>query len=192
MTFETGKGRRIGYKRVSSVDQNTLRQLDGMTFWKVFEDKASGKDTNRPMLQEAISRCCEGDTLVFHSMDRASRNLADLLKLVQDLNGQGVSVEFVKEGLTFNGEDKPMAKLLLSVMGACAEFERSMIRERQREGIAIAVAKGDVFKGRKKTLTPARADELRARVASKAVSKAAVAREFAISRETLYSYLNAV
>jgi DNA invertase Pin-like site-specific DNA recombinase len=187
----TGTGHRIGYKRVSSVDQSTLRQLDGMTFRKVFEDHASGKDTNRPQLREAIAYCREGDTLVCYSMDRASRNLADLLKLVEDLNAKDVSVEFVKEGLTFNGEDKPMAKLLLSVMGACAEFERSMIRERQREGIAIAKARGGVFKGRVKALSPTKADALRARVASGEVSKAEVAREYGISRETLYAYLKA-
>jgi DNA invertase Pin-like site-specific DNA recombinase len=192
MTTQTGTGNRIGYKRVSSADQSTLRQLDGMTFRKVFEDHASGKDTNRPGLQDALEFCREGDTLVIHSMDRASRNLSDLLNLVRGLNDRGVSAEFVKEGLTFSGNDKPGARLLLSVMGACAEFERDMIRQRQKEGILLAVAKGGVFKGRKKTLTPAKADELRARVASKTVSKAAVAREFGISRETLYTYLNAV
>jgi len=192
MTTQTGRGNRIGYKRVSSADQSALRQLDGMTFRKVYEDHVSGKDTNRPQLQAALEACREGDVLVVHSMDRLARNLADLLKLVETLNAREVSIEFVKEGLTFNGEDSPMAKLLLSVMGACAEFERSMIRERQREGIALAVARGGVFKGRVKTLTPARAEELRARVGSKEVSKAAIAREFGISRETLYSYLKAV
>jgi DNA invertase Pin-like site-specific DNA recombinase len=192
MTTQTGTGNRIGYKRVSSADQSTLRQLDGMTFRKVFEDHASGKDTNRPGLQAAIEFCREGDTLVIHSMDRASRNLSDLLKLVQDLNAKGISVEFVKENLTFSGDDKPMAKLLLSVMGACSEFERSMIRERQREGINLAVARGGVFKGRVKTLKPERAQELRDRVASGLVSKAAVAREFGITRQTLYEYIKPV
>jgi DNA invertase Pin-like site-specific DNA recombinase len=189
MTTQTGTGNRIGYKRVSSVDQSTLRQLDGMTFRKVFEDHASGKDTNRPGLQEAIAFCREGDTLVIHSMDRASRNLSDLLKLVQDLTAKGISIEFVKEGLTFTGEDTPMARLLLSVMGACNAFEREMIRERQREGIQLAVARGGVFKGRVKTLSPEKAQELRERVASKLASKAAIAREFGISRETLYTYM---
>ena len=189
MTTQTGIGNRIGYKRCSSADQSTLRQLDGMAFRKVFEDHVSGKDVNRPGLQAAIDYCRDGDTLVFHSMDRASRNLADLLKLVKDLTARGVSVEFVKENLIFTGDDSPMAKLLLSVMGACSEFERSMIRERQREGIAIAVAKGGIFKGRKKALTPELAQALRERAKAGAVSKAALAREFGISRETLYNYL---
>jgi DNA invertase Pin-like site-specific DNA recombinase len=101
-------------------------------------------------------------------------------------------VEFVKEGLTFSGNDKPGARLLLSVMGACAEFERDMIRERQREGIQLAVARGGVFKGRVKTLSTEKANELRARAALPNSNKAAIAREFGISRETLYSYLKAV
>jgi DNA invertase Pin-like site-specific DNA recombinase len=119
-------------------------------------------------------------------MDRMARNLDDLRAIVLGLTKRGVEVEFLKEGLTFTGDDNAMSKLLLSMMGAFAEFERSLILERQREGIAIAKAKG-VYKGRKPSLTPDRANELRFRVAS-GEKKAALAREFGISRETLYSY----
>ena len=96
-------------------------------------------------------------------------------------------IEFVKESLTFTGEDSPMANLLLSVMGAFAEFERALIRERQREGIALAKARG-AYRGRKKVLSPAQVAGLRERL-RQGVSKAQVAREMGISRETLYQYL---
>ena len=141
-------GQVVGYIRVSSLDQNTERQLDGRKLDRTFTDKASGKDTNRPELQAAIDYVREGDRLVVHSMDRLARNLDDLRKLVSDLTAHGVVVEFVKECLIFTGEEKAMSKLLLSVMGAFAEFERSLIRERQREGIALAKQKG-VYAGRK-------------------------------------------
>jgi DNA invertase Pin-like site-specific DNA recombinase len=106
---------------------------------------------------------------------------------VQDLTRRGVRVEFIKERLTFTGEDSPMATLLLSVMGAFAEFERALIRERQREGIALAKRRG-VYRGRKKVLSKDQADRLRERVDA-GEPKAAVARAFGISRETLYRYL---
>jgi DNA invertase Pin-like site-specific DNA recombinase len=179
--------KRIGYVRVSTIDQNTERQLDGVTLDKTFTDKASGKDTERPQLQAALDFIREGDTLVVHSMDRLARNLDDLRRLVRDLTGRGVVVEFIKERLTFTGEDSPMATMLLSIMGAFAEFERSLIKERQREGIAIAKADGR-YKGRKKALTPEQIAELRQRV-DKGEPKAAIARYFEVSRETLYQYL---
>jgi len=179
-------GKRVGYIRVSSLDQSELRQLDGVSLDKRFTDKASGKDTKRPQLQAALEYLRDGDVLVVHSMDRLARNLDDLRKIVLDLTERGVVVEFEKEKLTFTSEANAMSKLLLSVMGAFAEFERSLIRERQREGIAIA-KKAGVYKGRKPSLTPDRVAELRARVAV-GEKKAALAREFGISRETLYTY----
>ncbi len=142
-------GQKIGYVRVSSLDQNQVRQLDGIKLDKVFTDKASGKDTNRPALNALLDFVREGDTVVVHSMDRLARNLDNLRYLVQLLTKKGIEVEFVKEHLTFTGKDSPMAQLMLSVMGAFAEFERALIKERQREGIAIAKQKG-FYKGRKK------------------------------------------
>lgn len=124
-----------------------------------------------------------------HSMDRLARNLDDLRQLVRQLTKKGVAVEFMHEHLTFTGDDTPMATLLLSVMGAFAEFERALIRERQMEGIALAKQKG-VYKGRKKSLSEAQVAELRERLKA-GDSKAQVAREFGISRETLYQYLRA-
>jgi DNA invertase Pin-like site-specific DNA recombinase len=179
-------GKRVGYARVSSLDQNVGRQLEGVELDKTFTDRASGKDVKRPQLQAALDYLRDGDVLVVHSMDRLARNLDDLRRIVTDLTGRGVQVQFVKEGMVFNGEDSAMSKLLLSVMGAFAEFERALLRERQREGIAIA-KKAGVYKGRKPSLTPDRVAELRARVAT-GEKKAALAREFGISRETLYQY----
>jgi DNA invertase Pin-like site-specific DNA recombinase len=124
---------------------------------------------------------------VVHSMDRLARNLDDLRALVQGLTRKGVRVEFVKENLVFTGEDSPMANLMLSVMGAFAEFERSLIRERQREGIALAKQRG-AYKGRKKTLTPERAAELVQRAAN-GIPKSVLASDYGISRETVYQYL---
>lgn len=108
---------------------------------RVFTDKVSGKSIDRPHLQEMLRFVRDGDHLFVHSMDRLARNLVDLRQMVQDLTKRGVRVSFVKEGLVFNGEDAAMSVLLLSVMGAVAEFERSILRERQAEGIRIAKRK---------------------------------------------------
>ena len=179
-------GQRVGYQRVSTVDQNTDRQLDGVQLDKVFTDKASGKDANRPELDRVLEYIREGDTLVVHSMDRLARNLEDLRRIVRELTGNGIRVEFVKESLTFTGEDSAMNTLLLSMLGAVAEFERSMILERQREGIALAKAAGK-YKGRKAALTASQANELRTRLAA-GESVTALAKEFGISRQTVYNY----
>jgi DNA invertase Pin-like site-specific DNA recombinase len=183
------KGQRVGYVRVSSVDQNSERQLEGIQLDKVFRDAASGKDTQRPQLEALLAFVREGDVVLVHSLDRLARNLDDLRRLVQELTGKKVQLEFVKEGLRFSGEDSPVAQLMLSVMGAFAEFERALIRERQREGIALAKEKG-VYRGRKKSLSPEQVAEVRQK-ASAGVPKAKLARELGISRETLYKYLPA-
>jgi DNA invertase Pin-like site-specific DNA recombinase len=178
---------RVGYIRVSSVDQNTVRQLEGVEVERTFIDKASGKDIQRPKLEEMMAFVRDGDTVLVHSMDRLARNLDDLRHAVKTLTGKGVRVEFVKESLTFTGEDSPMATLLLSVMGAFAEFERALILERQREGIAAAKQRG-AYTGRKPALTDDQADQLRSRAAA-GERKSTLAKEFGISRETVYSYL---
>ena len=183
------KGQQIGYTRVSTVEQNNARQLDGLTLDRTFADKASGKDTKRPQLEAALAFVREGDTLVVHSMDRLARNLDDLRRIVLTLTKRGVQVRFVKESLTFTGEDSAMSNLLLSVMGAFAEFQRSLIKERQREGIAIAKKEG-VYKGRQPALSETKAESLRTRMKA-GENKAALAREFGISRTSAYNYLAA-
>jgi DNA invertase Pin-like site-specific DNA recombinase len=162
-------GQRIGYVRVSSFDQNPERQLENISVNKVFTDKASGKDTKRPELEALLAFAREGDTVVVHSMDRLARNLDDLRRLVQMLTKRGIRIEFVKEGLHFTGEDSPMANLLLSVMAK----------------------KRGAYRGRKKALSPEQVAALRQRAAA-GEQKAALAREFGISRETLYQYLRTV
>lgn len=180
-------GQLIGYIRVSALDQHTLRQLDGVTLDKVFTDKCSGKDTNRPELKAMLDFVRDGDTIIVHSMDRLARNLDDLRKLVHNLTTKGIRIKFIKENLEFSGEDSPMATLLLSVMGAFAEFERSLIRERQREGIVIAQKAGK-YRGRSNALSDEQVVLLKQKVADR-YKKTALAKEFGISRETLYRYL---
>lgn len=180
-------GQNVGYVRVSTLLQNTARQLDGISLHKVFEDKASGKNTDRQQLTACLAHLREGDTLYVHSMCRLCRNLDDLRRIVKDLTSRGVIVKFQKEGLSFTGEDAPMSNLLLSMLGAVAEFERSIILERQREGIAIAKSEGK-YKGRKPSLTGDRVLELRRR-SDAGEKKTVLAREFGISRETVYKYV---
>lgn len=182
-------GQRIGYVRVSTFDQNVGRQLEGQSLDRIFTDKASGKDVNRPQLDAMLAFVRDGDIVVVHSMDRLARNLDDLRQIVQSLTARGVRVEFVKEHLLFTGEDSPMATLMLSVMGAFAEFERALIKERQREGIALAKQRG-AYRGRKKALSTDQANELKRRAAAGEM-KAEIARSMGISRETLYQYLRA-
>ena len=180
-------GQRIGYVRVSTLDQNAERQLDGVVVDRTFLDKKSGKDVEREQLDAMMDFVRHGDSVVVHSMDRLARNLDDLRRVVQTLTEKGVRIEFVKEGLSFTGEDSPMAKLMLSVMGAFAEFERSLIRERQREGIALAKERG-IYRGRKRALSDDAIATARKRIDA-GDTKAQIARDLGVSRETLYQYL---
>ena len=175
--------------RVSTLEQNTSRQLGGIELDRLFTDRLSGKDLQRPQLDAMVSFVRDGDTVLVHSMDRLARNLDDLRSTVRTLTGKGGRVEFVEEQLTFTGDDNAMSTLLRSVMGAFAEFERALIRDRQREGIALAKQRG-AYRGRKPSLTPNQAAELIARARAGA-AKAALAREFGVSRETVYQYLRA-
>jgi len=172
---------------VSTLDQNTARQLDGIAVDRTFTDSASGKDVNRPQLAAMLGFVREGDVVIVHSMDRLARNLDDLRRVVREITAKGVRVQFVNEQLTFSGEDTAMANLLLSVMGAFAEFERALGKERQREGIALAKARG-AYRGRKRSLTPDQVSELRQRTGA-GEAKTVLARYFGISRETVYQYL---
>ncbi|WP_020590001.1 recombinase family protein [Desulfobacter curvatus] len=180
----------IGYRRVSSTNQKTDRQLDGVPLDKIFEDKQTGKDTNRPQLQACLDYLREGDRLHVHSMDRLARSLADLQIMVQDLTSQGIVVKFHTEGLEFTGEDNPMSMLMLQIMGAVAEFERSLIRERQTEGIKKALAKGVKF-GRSPKLTLADKYQI-ADLVEQGQEKNALAEQFGVSRQTIYRALKEV
>lgn len=180
-------GKKIGYVRVSSFDQNPERQLEGIELDRKFIDKASGKSKERPKLEEMMSYIREGDVLIVHSMDRLARNLDDLRSIVFKLTGEKIQVRFLKENLTFTGEDSPMSNLLLSMMGAFAEFERSLIRERQLEGIALAKKKG-LYAGRKSTLSEEKVEAIN-QLIEKNEKKSEISRKLKISRQTLYRYM---
>lgn len=164
--------------RVSADRDRLLQKLDA---------EPDSKKLARPALTEALGYVRDGDTLVVHSMDRLARSLEDLRRTVRELTARGVRVHFVKEkeNLTFTGDDSPMSTLLLSMLGAVAEFERSMIKERQREGIELAKAKG-VYKGRKPALTEEQTAAVLERLAG-GEHPADLAREFGVSRATVYN-----
>lgn len=183
-------GHHVGYVRVSTDDQSTARQLAGVKLHRTFEDKLSGRDIKRPALKEALTYLRQGDTLHVHSIDRLARNLQDLLALLQDLIGRGVTVKFHKENLTFSNSGDPFQKLQLQVIGAVAEFERALIRERQREGIAAAKKAGKRL-GRKPALGDDQVREIMDRMkAGETVTS--LANEYGISRETVYQALRRI
>ena len=178
----------IGYIRVSSCGQHTDRQLEGVALDRVFMDKTSGKNMDRPELQACL-RCLQaGDMLHVHSIDRLTRSLQDLLLILENMADRKVTVKFYKENLMFSGESSPFQRLHLQIIGAVAEFERSLIRERQREGIALAKKRGK-YKGRKKRLTEEEITALAVRAIHYKESIMTLAQEFGISRQTAYRYL---
>lgn len=183
------KGQDIGYIRVSSIGQNTERQLDGIELDRIFSEQASAANTDkRPQLKECLAYVRQGDTLHVHSIDRLARNLVDLQQTIAWLTEKGVSVKFHKEGLTFLPDaNDPFAKLMLQQLGAFAEFERSMIRERQREGIEKAKARGQQL-GRKPSMTPEQVNEARQRRAE-GESAVSLAKDYGVSRAAMYAYL---
>ncbi len=177
----------IGYVRVSSVDQNDGRQLAGVELDKKFKDKCSGKDTKRPKLSLCMDFLREGDTLHVHSIDRLARNMADLQRIVADLTAKKITVKFHNENLEFGTKKNPILTLQLQMMGAFAEFERAMIRERQREGILLAKQQGKQI-GAKPKLKPKQIREIKSRL-KKGETKKAVAKEYQVSRQTIYNIL---
>lgn len=180
----------IGYIRVSSILQNTERQLDGIHLDKKFIDKASGKDKQRPALIELIDYAREGDIVLVHSMDRLARDLADLISIVKTLTSKKVKVNFIKENLTCSGDDSPFSILIMSLLGAVGQFERARIKENQAEGIAIAQRNG-VYKRRvrKKKLSEEQIKIVKEEVL-RGVPKSKIARKLNICRSSLYVYLN--
>lgn len=184
--------KKIGYIRVSTKLQNTDRQLEGIELDITFTDHASGKDTKRPKLDELINYVRDGDVVYVHSMDRLARNLDDLKKIINTITGKQAQVNFVKEGLQFTSSKSPMSNLMLSLMGAFAEFEHSLIKERQLEGIAKAKERG-VYK-RFRKLDDAKLAELKAEISKdteiQKVNRSVLAKKYGISRSALYKYLS--
>ncbi|MGP9745922.1 recombinase family protein [Brachybacterium sp. AOP29-B2-41] len=195
-------GQRVAYLRVSSAGQNLARQLEAVGECdQTFTEKQSGKSaTNRPQLQALIRHVRRGDHVVVASMDRLGRSVIDLNDIVQQITGdpaehteqrprKGASIEFLKERLTFEpGEADAMAAFQLNMMGAFAQFERELIRQRQTEGIAAAKKRG-VYKGRPRVLDSEQVRSVRADVLA-GTAKTDVARKHGISRSTLYRYIS--
>ncbi|ENB9511178.1 TPA: resolvase [Acinetobacter baumannii] len=179
----------VGYIRVSTVDQNTDRQLDGIHLDKVFIDKASGSNRNRPRLKDMLEYLREGDTVHVHSIDRLARNTTDLNNLVNSLNDKGITIIFHKENLTFSHDSAISAinKLMFQMLAAFSEFERSMILERQREGIAKAKAKGS-YSGRKKKVDYA---EIQKAMKVEGATFRSVAKQFDVGVATVQRALKA-
>ena len=182
-------GQIVGYARVSSPEQNLDRQTSRLTdagAHKLFTDTVSGSTRDRPGLDAALEYLRANDTLLVVSMDRLARSLVDLHTLVDELSTHGITVTFLQEGQSYSANPSPTGKLLLGMLGAVAEFERSIIRERQAEGIARAKARG-VYKGRKPV--PGEKIEQARKLVSQGVPKARVARDLGISRSSLYKHL---
>jgi DNA invertase Pin-like site-specific DNA recombinase len=179
---------KIGYTRVSTLDQSTDRQELGDI--RIFEDKASGKSTDRPALKEMLAYIREGDEVVVYSIDRLARNLRDLEDIIKEVNSKGASVTFMTEKLTFSGSDDAMSTLMLQMMGAFSQFERSMIRKRQAEGIAAAKAKGkdSPYKGRKQSIDR----KVVMKMLNAGEGMTAVARALGVSRQSIYRIKNEV
>lgn len=178
---------KIGYVRVSSVDQNEERQLVTMKkhdVKKIFIEKMSAKDKNRPKLQEMLDYVRDGDTIIIHDFSRLARNTKDLLEIVEFLNQKEVNLLSEKENIDTS---TPVGKLMLTMIGGIYEFERSNLLERQREGIALAKAKGK-YKGRKR-IKINNFDEYYEQYRIRVISKSEMARQLNISRPTLYKLL---
>jgi DNA invertase Pin-like site-specific DNA recombinase len=181
------KGQKIGYIRVSASDQNPDRQLEGILLDRKFIDKFTGKVLDRPALNEMVQYIREGDRIYVHSMDRLARNLLDLKNVVKQITEKKAEIQFLKENLIFTGDDSPMSILLLSMMGAFAEFEVSLIRERQREGIRLARERG-VYIGRRKVFNEQQIEEIR-RLDEEGYRKKEICERFNVSRGCIYKYL---
>ena len=173
----------IAYLRVSTVDQSLARQ-DITDADKVFEEKLSGKDRNRPALQQMLEYVREGDLVKVWDISRLARDLMDLQQIIQEINDKGATITFITENLTFGpDQDNPMATMQLQMMGAFAQFERSIIRKRQAEGIAVAkAAKDGRYKGRKQSIDRA----IITNMLDAGSSVTAVARSLKISRQSVY------
>ena len=174
---------KIAYVRVSTIEQNEARQTENLQKYEIdkwFIEKVSAKDTNRPKFKEMIDFARQGDTIYIHDFSRIARSTKDLLAIVEQLEEKGVFLVSTKENIDTN---TPTGKLMLTMIGAINEFERTNLLERQREGIAIAVKEGK-YKGRKEV----KIDDFAAhynRYMERKVNKAQLAAELEISRPTL-------
>lgn len=176
----------IGYIRVSSEGQNTDRQLDGIQLDKRYIDKVSGASKDRPQLNACIDYIRSGDTLHIHSIDRLARSLRDLQEIVDNLVSRGVTIIFHTERLTFTSEENPVSTMMLQMLGMIAQFERTLTRKRQREGIEIARSKGKHL-GRPKLDYTRRDEAIELSKAGNNISQ--ISRAMGLSRASIYKLL---
>jgi len=182
----------VGYRRVSSTDQNLDRQDLGSGVDRTFDDRLSGKNRERPGLDAALAYCREGDTLRVHSADRLARSLKDLLAILDELTSRGVVVELLKEGMTFDPQaSDPYQRCMLSMLGAFAELERDLIRSRQEEGIVLAKNRGGVYRGRSAALKPEEVVVARQRHRD-GVSVARLTKDYGVASATMQKALSGV
>ncbi|SHI15819.1 recombinase family protein [Desulfofustis glycolicus] len=181
--------KRVGYIRVSSADQKTDRQLEGIELDKIFTEKISGKDTRRPALQAMLEFIREDDKVFVHELSRLGRSMIDLYQLVEQITEKGAVISFVKEGMEFStGQADPVKQAMFGMLSVFAQFERSLIKQRQAEGIASAKAKGKHL-GRPAKLTATQREKISVMVAAGETIKA-VAAEFEVSRATVYNCIS--
>ena len=179
----------FNYIRVSTILQNTERQLPSVECDRVYEDKASGKDTERQQYQLMMSNLRSGDVINVHSLDRVGRNTKDILNLVEQVKEIGASIKFHKENLTFDGTSNDLySDLLLTILSGFAQFERNIILERQREGIAIAKANGK-YKGGKQKFVSTDKEKIK-KLIEEGISISQISRDMECSRPTIYKVIN--
>ena len=181
----------FNYLRVSTVLQNTERQLLNIPCDREYIDKASGKDLHRTQFKLMMENLREGDIINVHSLDRVGRNTADILQIVQEIKTKKCSIKFHKENLTFDGTKSDVySDLMLTILAGFATFERNIILEREREGIAIAKEKGK-YKGRKVKLTPEQLDAMKSDF-NAGIAKTEIAQKYGVTRSYVYQLVKAI
>jgi len=184
-------GKRIGYVRVSTLEQNPDRQLEGIPLDKKFIDYASGAHMDRPQLDLMMNYIREDDIVIVHSMDRLARNVLHLRTLINQIMEKSASITFLKENLAFDKNKSPIADLMLMIMGSVAEFELERMRERQREGVKLAKKNGK-YSGRKRSLDDKKVELLKHRLATTRDTMVKIAKDFGVTRSTLYQYVKEI
>ena len=179
---------KVGYVRVSTMDQNEARQLEAfkdLGLYKIFVEKISTREPNRPMLRRMLEYVRDGDTIYVKDFSRLARSTKDLLNITEEILNKGVKIISLKENLD---TQTPTGKLMLTLIGAIYEFERENILERQREGIAIAKSHGK-FKGRKEIDKPAQWNEIYSMYHNRIITGTEAMSRLGLKRNTFYKFV---
>ena len=179
---------KVGYVRVSTIDQNEARQLEALKsfgLYKIFVEKISTRESSRPMLRRMLEYVRAGDTVYVKDFSRLARSTKDLLDITEEISRKGVKIVSLKENLD---TDTPTGKLMLTLIGAIYEFERENILERQREGIAIAKNQGK-FRGRKEIDKPGHWDEIYNLYKNRTITGTEAMSRLGLKRNTFYKFV---